>query len=86
MQYSQPSSQYYTVGKELSLLYYEAERTVNQVTVPAYDYALLGERLNTVKVRPDELFSGIIDVDLPEKMFVSAIIMGSDGTVRESHG
>jgi len=75
MQYSQPSSQYYTVGKELSLLYYEAERTVNQVTVPAYDYALLGERLNTVKVRPDELFSGIIDVDLPEKMFVSAIIM-----------
>ncbi len=74
-QYARPNSQYYQVGKELSLLYYEAEPTVNLVTVPAYDYAILGERLNTVAIRPDELFSAIIDTYVPEKMYISSIIM-----------
>ncbi len=73
--YSRPSTAYYTVGKELSLLYYETEKSVVPITVPADGYAIIGERLNSVVVRPDELFSGILDMTVPDTMTVSSIIM-----------
>lgn len=74
-QFAQPSKEYYEVGKELSMLYYEGNATVHKVTVPAHGYALLGERLDTVKVMPDELFSGIVDMELPTDMYVSSMIL-----------
>lgn len=74
-QYAQPSTEYYEVGKELSMLYYEGNNTVNKVTVPAHGYALLGNRLDNVKVLPDQLFSGIVDIELPTAMYVSSMIL-----------
>lgn len=41
--------------------------TVNKVTVQPHDYALVGQ-LNEVVVHPDQLFSGIVNVSLPEPM------------------
>jgi hypothetical protein len=73
--YSRPSTAYYTVGKELSILYYETERSVKPITVPADGYAIIGEKLNTVTVLPDELFSGLLDITLPSQMTVSSVIM-----------
>lgn len=74
-QYAQPSTEYYEVGKELSMLYYEGNNTVNKVIVPAHGYALLGNRLDNVKVMPDQLFSGIVDMELPTAMYVSSMIL-----------
>ena len=73
--YSRPSSAYYTVGKELSILYYETEPVTQSITVPADGYALIGEKLNSVAVQPDELFSGLLDMNFPSQMTVSSIIM-----------
>lgn len=74
-QYTRPSTDYYQVGKELSTLYYEGNMTVNKVTVQPHDYALVGQRLNEVVVHPDQLFSGIINVSLPEPMILSSMIL-----------
>ena len=74
-QYTRPSADYYQVGKELSTLYYEGNMTVNKVTVQPHDYALVGQRLNEVVVHPDQLFSGIVNVSLPEPMILSSMIL-----------
>lgn len=74
-QYTRPSTDYYQVGKELSTMYYEGNMTVNKITVPAHDYAIVGQRLNETVVRPDQLFSGIVNVSLPEPMILSSMIL-----------
>ncbi len=51
-QYTRPSTDYYQVGKELSTMYYEGNMTVNKITVPAHNYAVVGQRLNETVVRP----------------------------------
>ena len=73
--YAKPSTSYYDVGKDLSTLYYEGNATYNRVSVPPVGYAILSDRLNRVIVAPDQLFSGIVNMDLPEDMYVSAVIM-----------
>ena len=73
--YAKPSTSYYDVGKDLSTLYYEGNATYNRVSVPPLGYAILSDRLNRVIVAPDQLFSGIVNMDLPEDMYVSAVIM-----------
>ncbi len=74
-QYARPSTEYYEVGKELSRLYYESNNIFDKVVVPAHGYALLGSRLDKVKVLPDQLFSGIVDMELPTAMYVSSMIL-----------
>lgn len=74
-QYARPSTEYYEVGKELSRLYYESSNTFNKVVVPAHGYALIGSRLDKVRVLPDQLFSGIVDMELPTAMYVSSMIL-----------
>lgn len=74
-QYTRPSKDYYQVGKELSTMYYEGDHMVNKITVPARGYALAGERLNATVVRPEQLFSGIVDLKLPEPMILSSMIL-----------
>lgn len=74
-QYTRPSKDYYQVGKELSTMYYEGDHAVNKITVPARGYALAGQRLNETVVRPEELFSGIVDLKIPEPMILSSMIM-----------
>lgn len=74
-QYAKPSKSYYDVGKELSVLYYEGYATVNKVRVEPHGYALIGERLNDIKVMPDQLFSGIVDFDTPDPLYISSVIM-----------
>lgn len=56
-------------------MYYEGNMTVNKITVPAHDYAIVGQRLNETVVRPDQLFSGIVNVSLPEPMILSSMIL-----------
>ncbi len=75
VQYTRPSTSYYVVGKELSTLYYEGNMTINKVTVPGHSYALLSERLNHITVLPEQLFSGIVDMELPVPMYISAVIL-----------
>lgn len=77
-QYARPNQSYYDVGKELSTLYYEGFNTIKRVTVQPHGYALLGDRLNTVAVQPQDLFSGIVDMTLPTHMYVSSVIMPVD--------
>ena len=77
-QYARPSTEYYEVGKELSRLYYESSNIFDKVVVPAHGYALIGNRLNKVKVLPDQLFSGIVDMELPKAMYVSSMILPFD--------
>ena len=74
-QYARPSTEYYEVGKELSRLYYESNNIFDKVVVPAHGYALLGSRLDKVKVLPEQLFSGIVDMELPTAMYVSSMIL-----------
>lgn len=73
--YAKPSQSYYQVGKELSLLYYEGHGTYQKVHVPAKGYAVVGDRLNRVVVRSDDLFSGIVDMHLPSEMNIATVIM-----------
>lgn len=74
-QYTRPSTSYYTVGKELSTIYYEGYATISKIPVEPYGYALLGSRLNDVSILPDQLFSGIVDMELPVPMYISAVIL-----------
>ncbi len=74
-QYARPSALYYLVGKELSTMYYEGDRTVNTVQVGAHDYALLADRLDKIAVWPEQLFSGIVDMELPSPVYVSAVMV-----------
>lgn len=73
--YAKPSQSYYHVGKELSLLYYEGHGTYQKIKVPAKGYAVVGDRLNRIVVRPDDLFSGIVDMHVPVDMNIATVIM-----------
>ena len=77
-QYARPSSSIYSVGKTLSMMYYEGDETIHTVSVPAHGYALLGERLDHVVIWRGQLFSGIVDVELPSPMYVSTIMVPSE--------
>ena len=77
-QYARPSSSIYSVGKTLSMMYYEGDETIHTVRVPAHGYALLGERLDHIVIWRGQLFSGIVDAELPVPMYVSTVMVPSE--------
>lgn len=77
-QYARPSSSIYDVGKALSTMYYEGDQTVHTVQVPAHDYTLLGDRLDHIVVWRGQLFSGIVDAELPVPMYVSTVMVPAE--------
>lgn len=74
MAYGDPSERYFKVGKTVSRNYFTGSPN-RSVTVPAYGYAMLDDGLNKIAIKPHELMSGSVDIELPSKMFVSSVIM-----------
>lgn len=77
-QFSWPSDEYYRVGKELSLMYYEMVPTSNKIQVPPLSYAVIGQRINAVAIQPEALYSGIVDMTLSDMMQIFTVIMPYD--------
>lgn len=77
-QFSRPSDEYYRVGKELSLMYYEMVPTSNKIQIPPLSYAVIGQRINAIAIQPEDLYSGIVDMTLPDMLQIFTVIMPYD--------
>ncbi|ERT59552.1 hypothetical protein [Megasphaera vaginalis (ex Srinivasan et al. 2021)] len=77
-QYSKPSASYYHVGKDLSTAYYEGTSGVRAVMVPAHGAAILGDRLDNVRIWSGQLFSGIVDLELESPLVISTVMLPAD--------